>query len=256
MTAKSEISNLDERDIHIEIFYENPVFLRRIFGLYTIKVNQFKFKRFLRLTDFDGWLPSVKSAVFYPFIMFKYFHQKVTKRYVVKSPKPFIVVDAVDYIEKFIGEVGNACKVLEVGAGNSSLWFLKKGCSVLSFEHNAVWADDIVKHARDFSPDIDSKFKIEVCQGFEALKKMSDISEKFDIVLIDSMNEFTSRFEVIKLLKSRVSANGILILDNSDGPVNWRAMAEMQGVKGKRFTGYAYNCPVVSQTTIWHAKDF
>lgn len=158
-------------------------------------------------------------------------------------------------MEKFIASLDRQCSVLEVGAGNSSLWFLSKGCRVLSFEHNKEWANDIMQHAeKAYSNDL-KNLQLEICQGSEALRKMSNVSGNFDIILIDSMNAFTSRFEALKILKNKVSANGILVLDNSDGPVNWKALREMQNLKYKRFTGYAYNCPLVCQTTIWRGSD-
>jgi predicted O-methyltransferase YrrM len=252
---KRPIVNLSENDIHIDMQYKNPKPLRKILGMYTIRVNDFEFTRYLRFTDIDGYLPSLKSSVVYPFIMLKYLFQKLTKKYIVKNPKPFIVVDAVEYMEKFIASLDRQCSVLEVGAGNSSLWFLSKGCKVLSFEHNKEWASDIVQNAEKAYPNYLKNLQIDVCQGPKALHKISHVTENFDIILIDSMNEFTSRFEAIKILKNKVSEDGILVLDNSDGPVNWKALSEMQNVKFERFTGYAYNCPVVCQTTIWQGSD-
>ena len=252
---KRQIVNLSENDIHIDMQYKHPKPLRKILGMYTIRVNDFEFTRYLRFTDIDGYLPSLKSCVLYPFIMLKYLYQKLTQKYTTKNPKPFIVVDAVEYIEKFIARLDRQCSVLEVGAGNSSLWFLSKGCKVLSFEHNEEWASEIVQHAKKAYPNDSKNLQLDICQGSEALHKMSHLSEKFDIVLIDSMNEFTSRFEAIKILKNNVSEDGILVLDNSDGPVNWKAASEMQNVKFERFSGYAYNCPVVCQTTIWQGSD-
>ena len=235
--------------------YKHPKLLRKILGMYTIRVNDFEFTRCLRFTDIDGYLPSLKSSVVYPIIMLKYLFQKLTKKYTIKNPKPFIVFDAVEYMEKFIASLDRQCSVLEVGAGNSSLWFLSKGCKVLSFEHSKEWASDILQHAEKAYPNVSKNLQIDLCQGSEALNKISHVSENFDIILIDSMNEFTSRFEAIKILKNKVSEDGILVLDNSDAPVNWKALSEMQNVKFERFTGYAYNCPVVCQSTIWQGSD-
>ena len=97
--------------------------------------------------------------------------------------------------------------------------------------------------------------EIKVCEGDGALTRMAELDGNYDVILIDSMNAFTSRFESIKILKEKLSLSGILVLDSSDGVVNWKALAEMDGVTSKKITGYAYNCPVVSQTTVWYASD-
>ena len=61
--------------------------------------------------------------------MTKYLIQKLTKKYVVRNAKPFLVTDAVDFIEK---NIADGSRVLEVGAGNSTIWFLAHGCRVTS----------------------------------------------------------------------------------------------------------------------------
>lgn len=247
------IENLNEDNIFIEFRYDKPALLRKILGLNTIVVNEFEFMRALRLTDIDGNWPSFRSTMLYPGILIKYFIQKILKKYIVHNPKPFIVVDAVSYIDNFISD---NCKVLEVGAGNSTLWFLNKGCQVLSIEHDKEWATEIEMHAKCNKSISNTNFEIRVSEGKEALKFMSELNQKFDIILIDSMNAFTSRYESIKILKEKLSINGILILDNSDGPVNWKAMSEMGNIRNKKtFTGFAYNSSFVCQTTIWKSSD-
>lgn len=249
---RDRIVKLPEEDINIEIYYKKPKFLRQLLGLYSINVNDFIYSRALRFTDFDGRLPSIKSTLKYPGILLEYAFQKISKRFVMKYPKPFLVVDAVDYIKKHID---NRSKVLEVGAGNSTLWFLKNGCNVTSLEHDKEWAEEILKNAKMYNSLRFSNLSIKVCEGQEALKFLKDSTEKYDVILVDSMNFHTSRYESIKILKNRLTKNGILVLDNSDGVVNWKAMDVMRGVKCKKFSGYAYNCPYVSQTTVWHSTD-
>ena len=249
---RKELVKLDENEIKIDFEYNNFVFFRRLLGLYKVNVNEYSFQRALRFTDIDGRLPSFKSAIRYPSILIKYAFQKITKKYTVNNPKPFLVVDAVHHIKKHIKPDFN---VLEVGAGNSTLWFLKNSCNVISIEHNVAWGLDIKKRSKEILDQTSAELKLEICCGQEAFIYMEEIDKKFDVILIDSMNEYTSRYESIKILQKKLSKNGILVLDNSDGVVNWKAVAEMYGVKSKIYTGYAYNSPFVCQTTIWNASD-
>jgi len=142
-----------------------------------------------------------------------------------------------------------------VGAGNSTIWLLSHGCSVTSFEHDKDWAKDIENSAKRLRNYLSGMLEIKVCEGDDALTRMAEFDGNYDVILIDSMNAFTSRFESIKILNEKLSPSGILVLDNSDGVVNWKALAEMDGVTSKKFTAYAYNCPVFCQTTVWHASD-
>lgn len=184
--------------------------------------------------------------------MTKYLIQKLTKKYVVRNPKPFLVTAALDFIEK---NIADGSRVLEVGAGNSTIWFLAHGCRVTSFEHDKDRAKDIENSAKRLRNYLPGMLEIKVCEGDGALTRMAELDGNYDVILIDSMNAFTSRFESIKILKEKLSLSGILVLDNSDGVVNWKALAEMDGVTSKKFIGYAYNCPVICQTTVWYASD-
>ena len=99
---RKELVNLKEDEIEVDFEYNNFVFFRRLIGLYKVNVNKYSFQRALRFTDIDGRLPSLKSAIRYPFILIKYAFQKITKKYIVNNPKPFLVVDAVHHIKKHI----------------------------------------------------------------------------------------------------------------------------------------------------------
>ena len=249
---QKRVVKLDEDQLNINFSYKRPILLNKILGLHTISVNEYTFRRALRFKDILGNRPSFRSSLKFPGILFKYVFQKLSKNYILKKPLPFLVVDAVDFIEKHIS---TGSKVLEVGAGNSTLWFLKKGCNVTSIEHNKKWAKEIIIHGEEIIKKDGGKLLIEVSKGEEALTYLSKLDQNFDLILIDSMNEYTSRYEALKILKDKLSVDGIIILDNSDGVVNWKALAVLNGVKKRTFTGYAYNCPFVCQTTIWQALD-
>ena len=249
---RADVVQLPEKDIKIDMYYSSNNIIKKLLGLYTIKVNGYKFKRPLRITDCEGNLPSLRSTLVFPGILLKYAINKIRKRFVVKNPKPFIVVDAVDFIQKrlFVG-----AKVLETGAGNSTLWFLSQKCVVTSVEHDEFWAKDIAAKAKKIDGFNPSNLSLKVANGKDALNYLSEINDKFDVILIDSMNKFLSRYESIKLVRNKLTKDGILVLDNSDGMVNWKAMSLMDGIDYRTFTGYAYNCPIVTQTTAWEAHN-
>lgn len=56
---------------------------------------------------------------------------------------PWVTDGAIDFLDTFISErrkMGFTTKVFEFGSGNSTLYFLSKGCFVTSVEHDANWA--------------------------------------------------------------------------------------------------------------------
>ncbi|GAB1268580.1 hypothetical protein NBRC116493_18330 [Aurantivibrio infirmus] len=249
--VRKNLTQLDENEINIQIFYKNESVISRLIGLYSIDINGFNFRIPLRFCDYEGRFPSLASAVRFPFILLGYVINKLTNTYIMKSPKPFIVVDAVKFIEK---RISKGTKVLEVGAGNSTLWFLGKGCDVTSVEHDEIWAKEILSRADSSTSVLGGALVIEKRQGNEALTFLNSLNQKYDVILVDCMNAYTSRYEVMKIVRQKLNPNGILVLDNSDGPVNWKAVDLMGASNVRVFTGYAYNCPFVCQTRIWDAN--
>src|SRR5690349_1289947 len=56
----------------------------------------------------------------------------------LSSPQPWFAPGAVERLE---GVVATEAKVFEWGAGASTLWFLSRGCKVVSFETDRSWIE-------------------------------------------------------------------------------------------------------------------
>ena len=144
-------------------------------------------------------------------------------------------------------------KVLEVGGGNSTLWFLQQGCEVMTIEHDGDWA----RYIKDFvASELGSTAKnnlhMYVEQGASAIELINTAADDhYDLVLVDCMNKFTWRKECVAAARRKVKAGGWLCLDNSDHPNNWNAVELMHDRKRIRYTGWAPMCSVVTQTSFW-----
>lgn len=107
-------------------------------------------------------------------------------------------------------------RVLEFGAGNSTLWWASKAAQVVSFEGDPKWFKNIEKKLASFS-NIELYLVPEsspaVC--LEAINKvLSDKSDVlFDIVIIDGL----WRDALVEIAAQKVSQTGIIICDNSEG---------------------------------------
>src|SRR5205085_11823597 len=99
-----------------------------------------------------------------------------------------------------------------------------------------------------------SRLRMHVKEGREALDLIRSFDdESFDLVLVDSMNANTLRYDATEAARSKVKKGGWIVLDNSDAPVNWSAVKLLGEAGRERFTGYAYMTSVVSQTSFWRA---
>lgn len=202
-----------------------------------------KLSAFLRFTDYEGYFPSLYSVCHLPFVAGTWLSTRKTA--LLHKPVPFLVMDAIRYLDSVIKP---GMKVLEAGGGNSSIWFLSKGADVTTYEHSREWAATLHKAAEPYQ----HRHTLKNLQGEAATGDMALLPDQsLDLVLVDCMNDFTRRNECIRVLLPKVKPGGLLILDNSDNPLNWQGAELLKDRNKMRFTGYAPMGLFVCQTTIW-----
>jgi hypothetical protein len=201
-----------------------------------------------RITDMEGHKPSLFSLMRLPQVVRSYRDSKLHP--ILPDPMPFLVMDAIEFLKERL-EPG--MRVLEVGGGNSTLWFLGQGCEVHTIEHSPEWAE----HMRAFAKErLDSesceRMHLHVEHGKDAISHIESLDEQsVYIVLVDCMNAYTWRNECVRAGRSKVKSGGWMCLDNSDHPNNWNAAELMLDKERVRFTGWAPMCSVVTQTSFW-----
>ena len=155
--------------------------------------------------------------------------------YLFNTPSPWLVFDAIDYIESRLFKGMN---VFEYGSGGSTLFWLQYGANVVSIEHNPQWYNlmknklpsnksidyrlivpEIVKETdRNFDPSDPEKFFSAdmIYNNSQFYKYVTQIDEfpdeYFDLISIDGR----ARPSCIKHSINKVKNGGIIIVDNSD----------------------------------------
>ena len=155
----------------------------------------------LRFTDYEGNAPSFYSLTKLPYVAKTYFQAKRSP--IMPNPVPFLVMDAIRYLGEMVKP---DMKVMELGGGNSSLWFLSKGAKLTTYEHDIHWAqmvyDTVDKNPSKYNQD---KFDLRVMKGASTLNDMIKQDDaSYDIILIDSMNEFTRRNDCIRIAMKKI----------------------------------------------------
>ena len=130
------------------------------------------------------------------------------------NPIPMYTYPAIDFLLAN-KEMFSAYKILEWGSGQSTLWWEKYVCSVISIEQSISWAEYIKKNLTE-----KDTVNIIICQSkqeftlttTELLKK-----EKFDLIVIDGTAYAEgSRLESAQASLPLLNPNGLIIVDNSD----------------------------------------
>lgn len=119
------------------------------------------------------------------------------------DPVPWFSFPAIHYLEQ-LDLTG--IMVFEYGTGNSSLFWIRKGCTLRAVELVSEWADYVRNNTNDkaliqHEPDIE-----------KYVSAASSYDNEFDIIVVDGAERAAcARHAVTKIKK-----NGIIILDNSE----------------------------------------
>ncbi len=236
---------------NVQTFYRRPL-IDRLTGRYTVSWETgghvASIRVHNRLTDLEGFKPGPGSLMRIPRTVRTYLEAK--RRPILRDPVPFLVYEAIDHLATLVGP---GTSVVELGGGNSTLWFLARGAKVTTVEHSEEWALAIREAAEDrLGPGAAERLTIVVAEGETAIDVLESLAaDSVDIALVDCMNAFTWRKAGVEAVLPAVRPGGTLCLDNSDHPNNWAAVTLLGRESRVRFTGYAPMCPVVSQTSFW-----
>ena len=230
----------------------------KLFARYKVswkdKNNVYTLKSSLRFKDFEGFRPKLPS--------FKYLFSAIStyiesrKNFILRTPVPFIVFEAINKLNEILSP---SDRVLEIGSGNSTLWFLKKQCKIVSIEHSKIWYDVLKNHIDTikFDKKTINNISIHNSSNEDTWKLIGNMNnESFDLILIDGANEFNNRNECIARSLSKLKKGGWIVLDNSDHPNNWPGSIYLDSkYKRIRFTGFAPMGLYVTQTSFWQKTD-
>jgi precorrin-6B methylase 2 len=123
--------------------------------------------------------------------------------------------------------------ILEIGSGNSTLFWLDRGHPVTSLETNETWYAQINDMSRENYPLADLKF-VEYVSPESLTRILGD--RKFDVVINDGPGD---RVSIHHMLIDYLTPNGFLVWDNSERETSAAAIDELthQGWRCLHFDG-------------------
>lgn len=158
------------------------------------------------------------------------------KNYLLNKPSPWLTFGAIDYLDFYL-KTRLSVKVFEYGSGGSTLYWLSKGASCVSIEHDSGWFKLLNSK---IGKEENLKYRLVLPGKIAPLKKdewdytnpllyltseTNDLSYKdyvqqieafpdnyFDIVLIDGRARPSCLYQSF----TKVKPNGLIILDNAD----------------------------------------
>jgi len=122
-------------------------------------------------------------------------------------PIPWWTYASIQYVDQ---TVSTKSRILEIGGGNSSLYWMGRGNQLVTLETDPNWIDVLT---------LDQRFDLEKHQIIHIPKEdLGSISKElnnqlFDVVINDGSGD---RASIGEYLATKVNENGILIWDNSE----------------------------------------
>ena len=167
-----------------DVSYRRPLFDRPL-GRYTAEWDgpdgRVLYSTVNRVQDWEGNWPSLYSVLRLPYVLQTYLQGK--RSAILPKPVPFLVLDAIKRLDKIVRP---GMKVLEIGGGNSTLWFLGHGATVTSFDHDSAWVKAIEQAARG-----SERLQITIAMGQKAVSLIGALPDQsYDLALLDSTCTF------------------------------------------------------------------
>ena len=161
--------------------------------------------------------------------------------------RPWIVPAAVGWLRR---RIRPGWRVLELGAGRSTLWFARRAGEVVSFEDNPFWvAWGRERLAAAGLANVDLR-QLPVARFLPELGRLAD--ESFDLVVVDFLESHgADRVEAVRRARAKLRPGGLLLLDDSDRPVYAEAYDLLAGWRERRFVGVKDGWPEVCETAIF-----
>jgi hypothetical protein len=173
-----------------------------------------------------SWLQTIKTILIWHGLRTHALEQtgwnktRQSKKAVLReNPIPWWTYASIQLVDQIIS---TNSRILEIGGGNSSLYWMDRGNQLVTLETYAEWIDVLAN---------DKRFNVEKHQIIhidnEDLTSISNQLENlvFDVVINDGSGD---RAAIGDYLATKVSENGILIWDNSEREPDSKAIEQLK----------------------------
>ena len=162
--------------------------------------------------------------------------------------RPWIVPAAIGWLRRRM--LGRRWRVLELGAGRSTVWLARRAARVTAFEDNGYWVARTRERLAALGLANVELRELPVEDFPSAIASLEDGA--FDLVVVDFLESPDSdRNEAVRLARSKLRPGGRLLLDDSDRPVYAEAYELLRGWRERRLVGVKDGWPEVCETAIF-----
>jgi hypothetical protein len=159
---------------------------------------------------------------------------------ILDAPYPRFAIAAVEYVAP---RVRPGFRILEWGAGSSTLWFASKGASVLSIEHDPLWQRLTGLRLPDPSVVLQRELGPEYWRPVESI-------QEFDLIVIDGRRRHECAGFVLEQVHARRHRAGMtLLFDDSQRTRYGECLEALAGAADWMWTYSGTSGVVLDKTT-------
>ena len=167
------------------------------------------------------------------------------------QPLPWYSYPAIDFL---LQREHHGVRVLEFGAGYSTLWWAAQGARVTAFEGDAAW----MQRLSTMLPDGEGAPCVylvtletaQACADEIAGHLATEADASFDVVVIDGLH----REAMVPLARRYVARDGVIVVDNADG-YGMQAAFSDSGRMRVDFFGHAPGVVLPHATSMWFTEE-
>ena len=119
------------------------------------------------------------------------------------KPIPWYTYPAIEYLKQL--DLSRK-RVFEYGSGNSTLFWAERCQSIVAVEDDEQWYDKV---KRSMPSNAECLLCVDQSEYVESINRFED---QFDVIIVDGSH----RYECARTSREKLSADGFMILDNSD----------------------------------------
>lgn len=143
------------------------------------------------------------------------------------TPVPWYTLPAIDFLA---AKDLSGCDVLELGAGNSTLYYGARARSVTAIESDPAWLHEL-------SARVSARTTLHLCQDLATLEARLQ-GRSFDLIVIDGLDvPGLGRLACAQRMPRYLRPGGAILFDNSDGP--WSDDGRFHFTEHFRRAGYS-----------------
>lgn len=135
-------------------------------------------------------------------------------------PTPWLTESAIDFLTNFLEKKPDA-KILEFGAGASTIWFTQKSICLVSIEHDPTYYELVSQAIKEINGGNSTTLQLVPRPYYTICDAYPD--NFFDLVLIDGRDRSRCLLQAKRLVKP----GGIIMLDNAERSWYQRAMSTL-----------------------------